>query len=255
MNVSVSNNQLFLLQLRETSSRTHKGNVDTAADGRGDDVGITDWVELGGNTSWPHVSQLSLLQENDEKPEDCIPAEPGNEDARTFLASAPTRGLWMPLGKEVKVMQCEYRDQHWVQIWPLLNASDHSDHFVNVVLNACGHILFTNVSWATYEGSPTQLKSSHSLSLARSNTRIHTNLVIRHIARLYKNNILCSVRVSPELHFSKTLVTFHTAVEVRSGWQSEAHLSMEQISQDPELFCPLNLGVVLYLQEINNSRP
>ncbi|CAB1436036.1 unnamed protein product [Pleuronectes platessa] len=47
-----------------------------------------------------------LIKENDEKPEDCIPAEPGNEDARTFLASAPTRGLWMPLGKEVKVMQC-----------------------------------------------------------------------------------------------------------------------------------------------------
>lgn len=48
-----------------------------------------------------------LLQENEEKPEDCIPAEPGNEDARNFLAHAPTRGLWMPLGKEVKVMQCE----------------------------------------------------------------------------------------------------------------------------------------------------
>lgn len=47
-----------------------------------------------------------LIKEDDEKPEDCIPAEPGNEEARTFLASAPTRGLWMPLGKEVKVMQC-----------------------------------------------------------------------------------------------------------------------------------------------------
>lgn len=49
-----------------------------------------------------------MLQEHEEKPEDCIPAEPGNEAARTFLANAPTRGLWMPLGKEVKVMQCEY---------------------------------------------------------------------------------------------------------------------------------------------------
>ena len=49
-----------------------------------------------------------LLQEHEEKPEDCIPAEPGNEEARSFLAHAPTRGLWMPLGKEVKVMQCEY---------------------------------------------------------------------------------------------------------------------------------------------------
>ena len=49
-----------------------------------------------------------LLQEHEEKPEDCIPAEPGNEEARSFLAHAPTKGLWMPLGKEVKVMQCEY---------------------------------------------------------------------------------------------------------------------------------------------------
>ncbi|KAF7659308.1 hypothetical protein LDENG_00000230 [Lucifuga dentata] len=47
-----------------------------------------------------------LIKEHEEKPEDCIPAEPGNEAARNFLAHAPTRGLWMPLGKEVKVMQC-----------------------------------------------------------------------------------------------------------------------------------------------------
>lgn len=53
-------------------------------------------------------NDLCVLQEHEEKPEDCIPAEPGNEEARTFLAHAPTKGLWMPLGKEVKVMQCEY---------------------------------------------------------------------------------------------------------------------------------------------------
>lgn len=47
-----------------------------------------------------------FIKEHEEKPEDCIPAEPGNEEARTFLAHAPTKGLWMPLGKEVKVMQC-----------------------------------------------------------------------------------------------------------------------------------------------------
>ncbi|XP_068188804.1 retinitis pigmentosa 9 protein [Antennarius striatus] len=46
------------------------------------------------------------IKEHEDKPEDCIPAEPGNEEARNFLAHAPTRGLWMPLGKEVKVMQC-----------------------------------------------------------------------------------------------------------------------------------------------------
>ncbi|KAK3532377.1 hypothetical protein QTP86_016713 [Hemibagrus guttatus] len=47
-----------------------------------------------------------LIKEEEVKPEDCIPDAPGNEDAREFLAHAPTRGLWMPLGKEVKVMQC-----------------------------------------------------------------------------------------------------------------------------------------------------
>uniref|UniRef100_A0A668RSX8 RP9 pre-mRNA splicing factor n=1 Tax=Oreochromis aureus TaxID=47969 RepID=A0A668RSX8_OREAU len=47
-----------------------------------------------------------FIKEHEEKPEDCIPAEPGNEDARSFLAHAPTKGLWMPLGREVKVMQC-----------------------------------------------------------------------------------------------------------------------------------------------------
>uniref|UniRef100_F7BY61 RP9 pre-mRNA splicing factor n=1 Tax=Equus caballus TaxID=9796 RepID=F7BY61_HORSE len=45
-------------------------------------------------------------QEDETKPEDCIPDVPGNEHAREFLAHAPTKGLWMPLGKEVKVMQC-----------------------------------------------------------------------------------------------------------------------------------------------------
>ncbi|XP_069071549.1 retinitis pigmentosa 9 protein isoform X2 [Pleurodeles waltl] len=47
-----------------------------------------------------------LIKEDDTKPEDCIPDVPGNEHAREFLAHAPTKGLWMPLGREVKVMQC-----------------------------------------------------------------------------------------------------------------------------------------------------
>nr|XP_023667770.1 retinitis pigmentosa 9 protein [Paramormyrops kingsleyae] len=47
-----------------------------------------------------------LIKEEEDKPEDCIPNEPGNEGARNFLAHAPTKGLWMPLGREVKVMQC-----------------------------------------------------------------------------------------------------------------------------------------------------
>lgn len=53
------------------------------------------------------LTRCFLLQEDETKPEDCIPDVPGNEHAREFLAHAPTRGLWMPLGKEVKVMQCE----------------------------------------------------------------------------------------------------------------------------------------------------
>lgn len=56
------------------------------------------------------------MQENEEKPEDCIPVAPGNEDARDFLAHAPTKGLWMPLGKEVKVMQCEYKHTNSVAV-------------------------------------------------------------------------------------------------------------------------------------------
>jgi hypothetical protein len=40
------------------------------------------------------------------RPEDSIPDLPENERARGFLANAPSKGLWMPLGQEVKVMQC-----------------------------------------------------------------------------------------------------------------------------------------------------
>ena len=56
-----------------------------------------------------------ILNENEEKerigdeherPEDAIPDLPENAKAREFLKNAPTRGLWQPLGKEVKVMQC-----------------------------------------------------------------------------------------------------------------------------------------------------
>jgi retinitis pigmentosa 9 protein len=40
------------------------------------------------------------------RPEDAIPDLPENQAARDFLKLAPTHGLYMPLGKEVKVMQC-----------------------------------------------------------------------------------------------------------------------------------------------------
>ena len=41
-----------------------------------------------------------------ERPEDSIPDLPENQRAREFLKSAPSKGLWMPLGQSVKVMQC-----------------------------------------------------------------------------------------------------------------------------------------------------
>lgn len=44
--------------------------------------------------------------EEELRPEDSIPDLPENQVARNFLKNAPTKGLHMPLGKEVKVMQC-----------------------------------------------------------------------------------------------------------------------------------------------------
>ena len=44
--------------------------------------------------------------EEEERPEDAVPDEPQNSEVREFLSKAPKKGLWMPLGKEVKVMQC-----------------------------------------------------------------------------------------------------------------------------------------------------
>lgn len=40
------------------------------------------------------------------RPEDAIPDLPENAAAREFLRRAPTKGLHMPLGKEVQLMQC-----------------------------------------------------------------------------------------------------------------------------------------------------
>jgi retinitis pigmentosa 9 protein len=48
----------------------------------------------------------SGLKDEEVPPEECIPDLPENAAAREFLKSAPTKGLVMPLGKEVKVMQC-----------------------------------------------------------------------------------------------------------------------------------------------------
>lgn len=54
----------------------------------------------------------NFRQEGDERedeearPEDSIPDLPENQAAREFLKNAPQKGLFMPLGREVKVMQC-----------------------------------------------------------------------------------------------------------------------------------------------------
>ncbi|XP_032161904.1 retinitis pigmentosa 9 protein homolog isoform X1 [Mustela erminea] len=70
-----------------------------------DSMGQCEEYYLLGNLSYEKPPP-GLIKEDETKPEDCIPDVPGNEHAREFLAHAPTKGLWMPLGKEVKVMQC-----------------------------------------------------------------------------------------------------------------------------------------------------
>jgi hypothetical protein len=59
------------------------------------------------------IEGFILLGEEEEgngddelRPEEAIPDRPENKAAREFLRNAPTKGLFMPLGKEVKVMQC-----------------------------------------------------------------------------------------------------------------------------------------------------
>lgn len=96
------------------------------------------------------------MQEHEDKPEDCIPAEPGNEEARNFLAHAPTKGLWMPLGKEVKVMQCEYYYTNSAILAGFLKREIDVQH---TVVQRCG--LTQNVS-----GTATKVRSgcTHLLS-------------------------------------------------------------------------------------------
>ena len=48
----------------------------------------------------------SVDSDESEAPEECIPVLPENAVAREFLKKAPSKGLHMPLGREVKVMQC-----------------------------------------------------------------------------------------------------------------------------------------------------
>lgn len=63
----------------------------------------------------PYLSRERNLKSEDlepidekkrKRPEDAIPDLPENQKAREFLRNAPTKGVWLPLGSEVKVMQC-----------------------------------------------------------------------------------------------------------------------------------------------------
>ena len=50
--------------------------------------------------------EVEAAQQQAARPEDSIPDLPENQAARDFLKRAPKVGLHMPLGKEVKLMQC-----------------------------------------------------------------------------------------------------------------------------------------------------
>ena len=52
------------------------------------------------------MDQQPNKEEEEQRPEDLIPDKPENAAAREFLKNAPSKGLWMPLGTEVKVMKC-----------------------------------------------------------------------------------------------------------------------------------------------------
>mmetsp|Transcript_140 Transcript_140/g.232 ORF Transcript_140/g.232 Transcript_140/m.232 type:complete len:188 (-) Transcript_140:148-711(-) len=51
-------------------------------------------------------AESSVVQRTEVRPEDSIPDRPENQEAREFLKNAPSKGLWLPFGKEVKVMKC-----------------------------------------------------------------------------------------------------------------------------------------------------
>ncbi len=60
----------------------------------------------GTRASGVHDEEPPQPPREEERPEELIPDLPENQAAREFLKSAPSKGLWMPLGVEVKVMKC-----------------------------------------------------------------------------------------------------------------------------------------------------
>lgn len=65
---------------------------------------LSDKVEFDPKGEFAAEGEVS--GEEELPPEDSIPDLPENQAARNFLKQAPRKGLHMPLGKEVKVMQC-----------------------------------------------------------------------------------------------------------------------------------------------------
>ncbi|KAL6050175.1 Retinitis pigmentosa 9 [Balamuthia mandrillaris] len=98
-------------QGREGEGREQRGRSSTAEEGRASSKTAAAeggaFVRESGRVDILYEAPPGLIkEEEEERPEDSIPDKPENRAAREFLAKAPTKGLWMPLGKEVKVMQC-----------------------------------------------------------------------------------------------------------------------------------------------------
>jgi hypothetical protein len=55
-------------------------------------------MRLGTNPIFPVLTSPPT-----QRPEDAIPDTEENKEAREFLKNAPSKGLWLPFGKSVKV--------------------------------------------------------------------------------------------------------------------------------------------------------
>mmetsp|Transcript_16157 Transcript_16157/g.24374 ORF Transcript_16157/g.24374 Transcript_16157/m.24374 type:complete len:156 (-) Transcript_16157:109-576(-) len=61
---------------------------------------------MGKKAPAPGENAKAPSAQKEVRPEDTIPDLPENQEAREFLKNAPSKGLWLPFGKEVKVMKC-----------------------------------------------------------------------------------------------------------------------------------------------------
>jgi len=95
------------LLLQEQAAFFRRGGVSLE---KARDMGVGFLYDDGGGGSGSCTLQQQKEKEEEEaapqRPEDVIPDLPENQAAREFLKKAPTKGLYMPLGQEVKIMQC-----------------------------------------------------------------------------------------------------------------------------------------------------